>query len=99
MRRLRNRSHDAPMIDSTPPQPNMLRGNTVSELAAAIAERIALLYLDAGTELAKRPPQPRGELLLSVLLDTIGDVDDVSGNTSGNTVREVLDNRESEQLE
>jgi hypothetical protein len=36
---------------------------------------------------------------LSVLLDTIGDVDDVSGNTSGNTVREVLDNRESEQLE
>jgi hypothetical protein len=84
------------MIDSTPPQPDTLRGDTVPELAAAIAERIAVLYLDAGSELAKRPPQPGGELLLNVLLDAIGDVDGLARNTSGNMVREVLDKQESE---
>jgi hypothetical protein len=84
------------MIDLTPQQPDTLRGDTVPELAAAIAERIAVLYLDAGAELAKRPPQPGGELLLSVLFDAIGDVDGVARNTSGNTVREVLDRQEDE---
>jgi hypothetical protein len=96
MREVRNRALITPMIDSTPPQRSLLRGDTVTELAAAIAERIAVLYRDAGSELAKRPPQPGGELLLNVLLDTIGDVDGLARNTGGNTVREVLDNRESE---
>ena len=78
------------MIDLPPLQSITRSTDTVEDLAAAIAEMLAHLYLFAGTELAKQPPNESGEQLLNRLFDAVGYVDDVANKTSGPMVREVL---------
>jgi hypothetical protein len=77
------------MID-LPPLQSPPQTDTVEQLAAAIADVLAHVYLYASTELEKHPENPAADELLNKLFDAIGYADDVAKKTSGPTVREVL---------
>ena len=66
------------MIDLSPLLSITRSTDTVEDLAAAISEMLAHLYLYAGTGLAKHSRIPAGEELLSRWLDAVGYVDDVA---------------------
>ncbi|MDB4893586.1 MAG: hypothetical protein JWL61_5441 [Gemmatimonadetes bacterium] len=66
---------------------------TVEQLAAAVAEMVAHLYLHIGTELAKAASgEEAGERLLDKLFELVADADDIANRTSDETVRQVLSN-------
>jgi hypothetical protein len=81
------------MIDLPPLQSTARPTDTVEQLAAAVAEMVAHLYLHVGKELAKAAPEEEaGERLLDKLFWLVADADDIANQTSDDTVRQVLSN-------
>jgi hypothetical protein len=66
------------------------RIETVEQLASAISDLMAQVYVNTWSELSKLPSEPAGEQLLDKLFGTMADLDEIAHNSGGMSVRHLL---------
>jgi hypothetical protein len=63
---------------------------TVEQLASAISDLMAQVYVNTWSELSKRPSVPASEQLLDKLFGTMADLDEIAKKSGGRGVRRLL---------